>query len=65
MLQFGIIDFIDIVAVATLLYYIYRLMKESSSANIFSGILVFIVVWLLVTQACSKCVCWAASSTSW
>lgn len=50
MLQFGIIDFIDIVAVATLLYYIYRLMKESSSANIFSGILVFIVVWLLVTQ---------------
>lgn len=50
MLQFGIIDFIDIVAVAMLLYYIYRLMKESSSANIFSGILVFIVVWLLVTQ---------------
>lgn len=50
MLQFGIIDFIDIVAVAMLLYYIYRLMKESSSANIFSGILVFIVVWLFVTQ---------------
>ena len=50
MIKFGIVDFIDIVAVALLLYYIYKLMKESSSANIFSGILVFIVVWLLVTQ---------------
>lgn len=50
MINFGIIDFIDIVAVALLLYYIYRLMKESSSANIFSGILVFIVAWLIVSQ---------------
>ena len=50
MIKYGIVDFIDIVAVALLLYYIYKLMKESSSANIFSGILVFIVVWLLVTQ---------------
>ena len=50
MIKFGIVDFIDIVAVALLLYCIYKLMKESSSANIFSGILVFIVVWLLVTQ---------------
>lgn len=50
MINFGIIDIVDIVAVAALLYYIYRLMKESSSANIFYGILVFIVAWLLVTQ---------------
>lgn len=50
MINFGIIDLIDIVSVACLLYYIYQLMKESSSANIFYGILVFIVVWLLVTQ---------------
>lgn len=50
MINFGIIDFIDIVAVALLLYYIYRLMKESSSANIFSGILVFVVAWLIVSQ---------------
>lgn len=50
MIHFGIIDLIDIVSVAWLLYYIYRLMKESSSANIFYGILVFIVVWILVTQ---------------
>lgn len=50
MINFGIIDFIDIVSVACLLYYIYQLMKESSSANIFYGILVFIFVWVLVTQ---------------
>lgn len=50
MINFGIIDVIDIVSVALLLYYIYRLMKESSSANIFSGILVFIVAWLIVSQ---------------
>lgn len=50
MIHFGIIDIIDILSVAWLLYYIYTLMKESSSANIFYGILVFIVAWLLVTQ---------------
>ena len=50
MINFGIIDLIDIVSVACILYYIYQLMKKSSSANIFYGILVFIVVWLLVTQ---------------
>ena len=47
MFSFGIKDIIDIFSVAILLYYIYRLMKESSSANIFGGIIVFIVVMLL------------------
>ena len=50
MLSFGIKDIIDIFSVAILLYYIYRLMKESSSANIFGGIIVFIVVWIFVSQ---------------
>ena len=50
MISLGIKDVIDIVLVALLLYYIYRLMKESSSANIFSGILVFVLVWILVSQ---------------
>lgn len=50
MLSFGIKDIIDIVLVALLLYYIYKLMKESSSANIFYGILVFVVVWIFVSQ---------------
>lgn len=50
MFSFGIKDIIDIFSVAILLYYIYRLMKESSSANIFGGIIVFIVVWIFVSQ---------------
>ena len=49
-LDFGIKDFIDIFLVATLLYYVYRLMRESRSINVFTGIIVFIVFWLLVSQ---------------
>lgn len=33
-----------------MLYYIYRLMKESRSLNVFIGVMVFIVVWLFVSQ---------------
>lgn len=50
MIEFGFKDILDITLVALLLYYIYRLMKESSSANIFGGIIVFIVVWIFVSQ---------------
>ena len=48
--DFGIKDIIDIVLVALMLYYIYRLMKESRSLNVFMGILMFIVLWLVVSQ---------------
>ena len=47
---FGIKDVIDIVLVALMLYYSYRLMKESRSLNVFIGIMVFIIVWLIVSQ---------------
>lgn len=50
MFAFGIKDIIDIVLVALMLYYIYRLMKESRSLNVFIGIMVFIVMWLFVSQ---------------
>lgn len=50
MLNFGIKDFIDIVLVALMLYYVFRLMKESRSLNVFIGIMVFVVSWLLVSQ---------------
>lgn len=49
-LTFGIKDAIDILLVAMLLYYSYRLMKESRSLNIFFGVLIFIVFWLFVSQ---------------
>jgi uncharacterized protein (TIGR00159 family) len=48
--EFGIKDIIDIVLVALMLYYIYRLMRESRSVNVFNGIMVFVVVWLFVSQ---------------
>lgn len=50
MFEFGIKDIVDIVLVALMLYYIYRLMKESRSLNVFIGIIVFVIVWLCVTQ---------------
>lgn len=48
--EFGIKDIIDIVLVALMLFYIYRLMKESRSLNVFIGIMVFVLVWLFVSQ---------------
>ena len=48
--EFGIKDFIDILLVAFLLYYTYKLMKASGSINVFTGILVFILIWLVVSQ---------------
>lgn len=50
MLSFSIKDAIDILLVAMMLFYIYKLMKRSYAANIFTGILIFIVVWIIVSQ---------------
>ncbi len=49
--EFGIKDIVDIVLVALMLYYIYRLMRESRSLNVFVGIMMFVVIWLFVSQA--------------
>lgn len=48
--DFGLKDAIDILLVALMLYYIYRLMKESRSLNVFIGIMMFVVLWLFVSQ---------------
>lgn len=50
MLDFGIKDIFDIVIVALLLFYIYRLMKESGTLNIFYGVMAFIVVWAVASE---------------
>ncbi len=50
MITISIKDIIDVLLVATLLSYIYHLMKRSSAANIFAGIIVFIVTWIVVSQ---------------
>lgn len=49
-IEIGLKDIIDILLVALMLYYIYRLMRESRSLNVFIGILVFVVVWIFVSQ---------------
>ena len=49
-IDFSLKDFIDILSVAFLLYYSYKLMKASGSIHIFTGILMFILLWLVVTQ---------------
>ncbi len=48
-LDFGIKDVIDILLVAFMLYYLYRLMRETKSMNVFVGIMIFILIWLLVS----------------
>ena len=48
--DFSIKDIVDIILVACFLYYFYKLMKESGSLNIFSGILVFILLWVFVSR---------------
>lgn len=48
--DFEIKDVIDILLVALMLYYSYRLMKESRSLNVFIGIMMFVVLWIFVSQ---------------
>lgn len=49
-IDFTVKDFIDILLVAILLYYTYKFMKASGSINVFIGVLVFILIWLVVSQ---------------
>ncbi len=49
MIDFGIKDIIDILCVAFLLYYFYKLMKETGSLNTFFGIVVFFILWIIVS----------------
>lgn len=48
--HFGLKDAFDIAIVGLLLYYLYKIMKESGTLNIFFGVLAFIVVWIATSQ---------------
>lgn len=50
MIHFGIKDIIDILIVAVMLYYLYRLMKSSGTLSLFYGVLAFIVVWVVAYE---------------
>lgn len=49
-LQFGVKDLIDILLVAFFLYKTYHVMKTSGTLAIFSGVVSFIVVWILISH---------------
>ena len=48
--HFGIKDFIDVLLVALLLYYLFQLVKISGMRPLFAGIIVFVIIWVVVSQ---------------
>ena len=48
--NFGIKDLADVLCVTFLLFYLYKMMKRTGSLNMFIGILIFIFVWVVVSQ---------------
>src|SRR5210317_122818 len=49
-LDFSILHILDIVLVAVLLYYIYKLLKGTVAINIFIGIALIVLIWK-ITEA--------------
>ena len=47
LLKFSVVDIIDVILVALLLYYIYKLVKGTVAINIFIGIIIIYLVWQL------------------
>ena len=50
MIDFGIKDIIDIIIIALLLFYVYKVMKSSGTLSLFYGVLAFIVIWVLASE---------------
>jgi len=47
-LEFRLLDLIDVLLVAVLIYFLYKLLRGTIAANIFIGLLSIYFVWLLV-----------------
>ncbi len=47
-LQLHFIDIIDILLVAVLIYYIYRLIRGTAAMSIFIGIILLYIIWMVV-----------------
>ena len=50
MWDFGLRDIVDILAVAVLLYYLYRKTRENGNLVIFQGRVAIMMVWVVVSQ---------------
>lgn len=47
-LRLNFIDIIDILLVALLIYYVYRLIRGTAAMSIFLGIIILYIIWLIV-----------------
>lgn len=47
-LRLDILDCLDILLVGLLIYYVYKIIKGTAAVNIFFGVLLFYVLWLIV-----------------
>ncbi len=50
MIDFGIKDIIDILLVALMLFYLYRMMRNSGTLSLFYGVLAFIAIWVIAYE---------------
>ncbi|MDR0536554.1 MAG: diadenylate cyclase CdaA [Tannerellaceae bacterium] len=48
--QIGIKDIIDILLVTIFLYQVYKLMRNSGTIVLFSGVIAFVAVWILISK---------------
>ena len=47
-IKIGFIDILDIFLVGLLIYQAYKLIKGTAAMNIFTGVLVFYFIWIIV-----------------
>ena len=50
LLNIGIKDIIDILLTAVILFYFYKVMRQTRSVRVFSGVLVFVSFWILISK---------------
>jgi diadenylate cyclase len=51
-------DALDILAVATLFYYLYRLIAETRALNLVRGLVIYLLVWFLANQLGLRSLSW-------
>lgn len=48
--EFGIKDIIDILLTAIILFYFYKVMRQTRSVRVFTGVLIFITAWIVISK---------------
>lgn len=48
--NFGIMDIVDILLVAVVMYNLYRIVSKSGTGVIFNGVLAFMILWILISR---------------